>query len=290
MNSVAIADRTINVPFHGASLYVVTHDGEVYTPMRPIIDGMGLTYQGQVEKLKSRFAKGVREIMIPTKGGSQSMTCLALRKLNGWLQTISPNKVKPEIRDKVIQYQEECDDVLYQYWTKGEVSNPRKKDHQSTATQLTPLRQTAERLITTGMGRIYPDIWKLVHKQFEVKHIHQLTPTQIGEAIEYLNELEGEYLGKANRQMSLPISYPMSYFNQYSHITELNDHALSAPWRYPAGNLVPNGDNPNPLGKMLGDLRKMGYEVEAALFQLLSLQHHLEVVRQKISVIERTIR
>ncbi|ECY3274018.1 hypothetical protein AU586_24820, partial [Salmonella enterica subsp. enterica serovar Abony] len=44
----------------------------------------------------------------------------------GWLQTISPNKVKPEIRGKVIQYQNECDDVLYGYWTKGVVVNPRK--------------------------------------------------------------------------------------------------------------------------------------------------------------------
>lgn len=165
-----------------------------------------------------------------------------------------------------------------------------KKDHQSSAAQLTPLRQTAERLIATGLGRIYPDIWKHVHKKFDVKHIHQLTPTQVGEAVEYLNALEGEYLGNANKQMALPISYPMSYFNQYSHITELNEHALSAPWRYPVDNLVPNGDNPNPLGRVLGDLRKMGYEVDAALFQLLSLQHHLESLRQKIGMIERAIR
>ena len=165
-----------------------------------------------------------------------------------------------------------------------------KKDHQSTATQLTPLRQTAERLITTGMGRIYPDIWKLVHKQFEVKHIHQLTPDQVGEAVEYLNALEGEYLGKANKQMSLPISFPMSYFEQYSWMSGLDERALSAPWRYPADMLVPNGDNPNPLGKMLGEMRHMGYEVEAALFQLLSLQHHLENLRQKIGMIERAIR
>lgn len=165
-----------------------------------------------------------------------------------------------------------------------------KKDHQSSAAQLTPLRQTAERLIATGLGRIYPDIWKHVHKKFDVKHIHQLTPTQVGEAVEYLNALEGEYLGKANKQMALPISYPMSYFNQYGHITELNEHALSAPWRYPVDNLVPNGDNPNPLGRVLGDLRKMGYEVDAALFQLLSLQHHLESLRQKIGMIERAIR
>lgn len=165
-----------------------------------------------------------------------------------------------------------------------------KKDHLSTATQLTPLRQTAERLITTGMGRIYPDIWKFVHKQFEVKHIHQLTPTQIGEAVEYLNVLEGEYLGKANKQMSLPISFPMSYYEQYSWMRGIDQRALSAPWRYPADMLTPNGDNPNPLGKMLGEMRQMGYEVEAALFQLLSLQHHLENLRQKIGVIERAIR
>ncbi|HFI4704848.1 TPA: KilA-N domain-containing protein [Escherichia coli] len=70
------------------------------------------------------------------------------------------------------------------------------KVRQCTATQLTPLRQTAERLITTGLGKIYPDIWKLVHQRFDVEHIHQLQPEQVGEAIEYLNVLEGEYLGR----------------------------------------------------------------------------------------------
>lgn len=54
------------------------------------------------------------------------MICLQLRKLSAWMLTIYPNKVKSEIRDKVIQFQEECDDVLYRYWTEGRVVNPRK--------------------------------------------------------------------------------------------------------------------------------------------------------------------
>ncbi len=55
------------------------------------------------------------------------MTCLAFRKFAAWLSSIQPNKVRPEIRDKVIQYQEECDEMLlYEYWTKGHVINPRK--------------------------------------------------------------------------------------------------------------------------------------------------------------------
>lgn len=126
MKSIATAVSTINVPFHGAELYVVNHNGEPYTPMKPIVEGMGMDWASQFTKLKQRFAKGIVEIAIPSVGGVQTMICLALRKLNGWLQTISPNKVRPEIRDNVIQYQEECDDVLYEYWTKGHVVNPRK--------------------------------------------------------------------------------------------------------------------------------------------------------------------
>ncbi|APG53111.1 MULTISPECIES: phage antirepressor N-terminal domain-containing protein [Providencia] len=118
--------NTITVPFYDNELYVVEYNNEPYVPMKPIVEGMGLDWKSQFSKIKSRFSKGMVEITIPTKGGEQSMLCLALRKLAGWLHTISPNKVKPEIRDKVIKYQEECDDVLYQYWTTGQAINPRK--------------------------------------------------------------------------------------------------------------------------------------------------------------------
>ncbi|EAM9428714.1 hypothetical protein BCN13_11975 [Salmonella enterica] len=119
--------NTITVPFHGDALYVVNHNGEPYTPMKPIVKGMGMDWMGQLTKLRQRFSSTVEEIPIVAEDGKRrNMVCLPLRKLAGWLQTISPNKVKPEIREKVIQYQEECDDVLYDYWTKGVVVNPRK--------------------------------------------------------------------------------------------------------------------------------------------------------------------
>lgn len=119
--------NTMTVPFYGNSLYVVSHNGEPYTPMKPIVKGMGMDWMGQLTKIRQRFSSTIEEISIVAKDGRQrKMVCLPLRKLAGWLQTISPNKVKPEIRDKVIQYQNECDDVLYEYWTKGVVVNPRK--------------------------------------------------------------------------------------------------------------------------------------------------------------------
>lgn len=155
MTSLAIADRTINVPFYGAHLYIVNHNGEPYTPMKPIVEGMGMAWQTQHRKLTERFKKGITEMVIPSAGGAQSMLCLSLRKLNGWLQTISPNKVRPEIRDKVIQYQEECDDVLYEYWTKGEVKNPRKAV-KTLPGKITADQQEAIKQLVLNRGKALP--------------------------------------------------------------------------------------------------------------------------------------
>lgn len=227
---------TINVPFHGNNLCVVNYNGEPYVPMKPIVEGMGLTWQSQFEKLKQRFSKGITEIVIPSKGGEQSMLCLALRKLAGWLHTISPNKVKPEIRDKVIKYQEECDDVLYEYWTTGEVKK-KTNFRQSTAKELIPLRQTAERLIAHGVGNIYPDIWKHIHKEFGVEHINELLPEQIPLAISYLDALEGEYIPKQEEnilfepnQNSITVTIPkegrwlVSYKNGKQQVVSVDGH------------------------------------------------------------------
>lgn len=184
---------TINVPFHGNNLCVVNYNGEPYVPMKPIVEGMGLTWQSQFEKLKQRFSKGITEIVIPSKGGEQSMLCLALRKLAGWLHTISPNKVKPEIRDKVIKYQEECDDVLYEYWTTGEV----KKKHKSTVQERNPLKN-AVNLLVSKKGIMYPEAYSLVHQKFNISSIEELTADQIPDAVEYIHKfvLEGEYIPK----------------------------------------------------------------------------------------------
>lgn len=199
MTSLTLTQQncTINVPFHGADLYVVNHNGEPYTPMKPIVDGMGMDWMGQYTKLKQRFAKGIEEISIPTAGGIQKMICLALRKLAAWLNTISPNKVKPEIRDNVIRYQEECDDVLYAYWTKGQVTNPRK----TSTDERTPLRD-AINLLVGKRGIMYPEAYSYVHQRFNVGHIDELPAEKLPSVIEYVHRLalEGELMQRESLQ------------------------------------------------------------------------------------------
>lgn len=199
MKSIATQITTINVPFHGDSLYLVGFNGEPHVPMKPVVEGMGLAWQPQHEKLKTRFSKGITEIVIPTKGGEQSMTCLAFRKFAGWLHTINVGKVRPELREKVARYQEECDDVLYHYWTKGEVKNPRKK---TTVDERTPLRDAVNMLVGKK-GLRYDDAYNMVHQRFAIDSIDELELSQIPQAVEYIHRvvLDGEFIGK---QLELP--------------------------------------------------------------------------------------
>ncbi|SSJ61236.1 antirepressor protein Ant [Klebsiella pneumoniae] len=259
---------TINVPFHGANLCIVNRDGNPYVPMKPIIEDMGLDWASQFTKLKKRFSKGIVEITIPSKGGEQSMICLAMHKLTGWLYSIMPNKVKPEIRDKVIKYQEECDDVLYEYWTTGEV----KKKHKSTVQERNPLKN-AVNLLVSKKGIMYPEAYSLVHQKFNVSSIEELTADQIPDAVEYIHKfvLEGEYIPKetprevtqerANRDMDA------------HHINVLAKHyeAIYTAWKvelYPALCSVDS-----PIAYRLRDRLQDGYSILIRLQESLNGKH-----------------
>lgn len=116
----------MTVPFHGVNLSLVEHDGQPYVPMKSIVNGIGLDWAAQQAKLKSNEARwGYRLIAIPSQGGEQDAGCLPLRKLPGWMQSVSVAKVSALVRDRLIEYQNECDDALWQYWNDGHAINPR---------------------------------------------------------------------------------------------------------------------------------------------------------------------
>ncbi|EML4853622.1 phage antirepressor Ant [Morganella morganii] len=192
---------TINVPFHGDNLYLVNYDGQPFVAMRPFIEGMGLDWASQYTKIKQRFKTCVVNItmQLPCDNQRRSVVCLALKKLTGWLHTININKVRVEIRDKVAAYQDRSDDVLYEYWTTGEV----KPKHKSTVQDRNPLKN-AVNLLVSKKGMMYPEAYSLVHQRFGIASIEELDIGQIPEAVEYVHKLalEGEYIPK--QEMTVP--------------------------------------------------------------------------------------
>jgi P22_AR N-terminal domain len=113
-------DPIYPVQFYDDTLVLAEHNGDPHVVMKPVVDGMGLDWKSQHVKLADKFASVM--VMITTTGGDgkqYEMTCLPLRKFPAWLYSVSPSKVAPHLRDKIVRYQEECDEVLWQYWTKG---------------------------------------------------------------------------------------------------------------------------------------------------------------------------
>lgn len=52
-------------------------------------------------------------------GKKYEMLCIPIKKLNGWLFSINPNKVRADLKERLENYQEECFLALWDYWTEG---------------------------------------------------------------------------------------------------------------------------------------------------------------------------
>jgi len=113
------------VQFHGDTIFCTTIDGQPYAPVKPIVENWGLAWGAQAAKLRANKERwGISNIDIPSESGIQETTCMPVRKLPAFLASINPNKVKPELRPKIALYQAECDNALWDYWTKGKAERP----------------------------------------------------------------------------------------------------------------------------------------------------------------------
>ncbi|WP_020396487.1 phage antirepressor N-terminal domain-containing protein [Thiolinea disciformis] len=108
----------IQADFHGTPISLIEHNHEPYITAKEIVEALRLDWAGQYSKLNHNKARWtIEKISIVAKDGLQrEAICMPLRKLPAWPMTIQANKVPNELRPKIIQYQTECDEVLWKYW------------------------------------------------------------------------------------------------------------------------------------------------------------------------------
>lgn len=115
------------VEFYGDELTAVrAADGSIYVPVRPICRLLGLNWDGQRRRILrdavlSEEVQGV--VVTTTPGGKQEMTCLPLDYISGFLFGVNANRVKPELRERVILYQRECYRVLNEAFRHGRLTS-----------------------------------------------------------------------------------------------------------------------------------------------------------------------
>ncbi|HFZ8570545.1 TPA: phage antirepressor N-terminal domain-containing protein [Salmonella enterica subsp. enterica serovar Birkenhead] len=202
MTSIAILEavNTSYVPFNGQQIITAMAAGVAYVAMKPIVENLGLDWPSQHRKLMSSKGKfnHCHMTMVALDKKLRDVLCIPLKKLNGWLFSINPEKVRADIRDKLIQYQEECFTVLHDYWTKGKAENPRKK---TSVDERTPLRDAVNMLVSKK-HLMYPEAYAMIHQRFNVESIEELDASQIPQAVEYIHRvvLEGEFIGKQEKK------------------------------------------------------------------------------------------
>lgn len=90
-------------------------DGSV--SVRKLCENIGLIdLNSQYKKIQSdeSFQSEFKEIEI--NGIIQKVLCIPYNKVDGWLFSISVNRVKPAVKQKLIEYKNECFDVLYKHF------------------------------------------------------------------------------------------------------------------------------------------------------------------------------
>ena len=97
---------------------------EVFVPVRPLVERLGLSWSSQLQRLRNDavLADQVRDVQVETAGGPQKMPAIPLGYLQGWLFGINANRVKDEVRGRLIRYQRECYHVLAAAFESGELS------------------------------------------------------------------------------------------------------------------------------------------------------------------------
>ena len=172
------------IQFHNQQLIVLNHENKPYIAMKPVCENIGLDWHAQRQRIHRHHVLSKGEVMItlPSKSGNQEYLCLPISMLNGWLFGIDTNRVKPEIRQILEQYQLECFDVLYNHFM--------PKVAQQFPNTISPEQQQQiqqavnERVYRTGEH--HQAIYSKFYAQFKVPRYQDLPASKFDEAIQWL--------------------------------------------------------------------------------------------------------
>ena len=151
------------VPFQGDELIAVQQSaGTIFVLFSRLCENLGLARRGQVLRVQRHavLSQGLITLQVQTDGGPQQLQCLKLSLLPLWLSGVQASRVKEDLQDKLIRYQHEAADVLWQAFKPQIINEQRDELTTSTDAELAQLAQIAE------MGRA---ITRMAEEQIEIR-------------------------------------------------------------------------------------------------------------------------
>ncbi|MCI6333527.1 MAG: phage antirepressor N-terminal domain-containing protein [Desulfovibrio piger] len=275
------------VTFHGDTIFCIDYQDQPYTPMRPIVENMGLDWGSQSVKLNANKERWTVAIIatVAQDGSEREMLCMPVRKLPSYLNSINPRKVRPELRERIELYQAESDDALWNYWIHGRAERPAPQPQPTTDGPLTPalraeLKAIVDAKLSTApadvQGKARAEIWTRFNRHFKIAEYAQLPACRMAEARDYLIEMEMK-------------SYPTKTSAAVPANAEQEIETHCAAMRGLVRQLNAHMDEIfNIARKSKPDLRTPGERRELALSSIYTMEDAAGAIGHNIAVLERT--
>jgi hypothetical protein len=93
---------------------VFQHEGRSWVALKPLCDALGIQSARQRERVEANPEISWTHMYSTGSDGKQyQMLCIQIDHVGLWLYGINPNKVKPEIREKMYVFRQKLISVLY---------------------------------------------------------------------------------------------------------------------------------------------------------------------------------
>lgn len=165
-------------------------NSSIFVPVKPICDLLGVDWGGQYRRIQRDpvLAEAIRPIDVTsTRRGTQAMVCLPLDYISGFLFGLNADRVKPELRERVLRYQRECYKVLAEAFQEGRLTAD--PDFEALLVTDTPAAQAYKMAVA---------IMKMARQQLLLEAQLQTHTTQLASHEQRLEEIEAK-LGDPGR-------------------------------------------------------------------------------------------
>lgn len=133
---------------------LVDDDGQPQVPVHPVIEAIGLGYDDEYQRLRNDRRFGAANLRLRNGDAVIEEVVVPLSKLHAFLLAIDPTKASAEAAARLDLFQNECVDVLNDYWNKGVALNLRKELGNTEATNYRDARKLSRPLLVEAVKRL----------------------------------------------------------------------------------------------------------------------------------------
>lgn len=206
---VAVEQREVEF-YEDTIVAVRLPDESIFIPVKPICDLVGVDWGGQYRRIQRDpvLSEEIRRIDVTsTRRGTQPMVCLPLDYISGFLFGLNADRVKPELRDRVIRYQRECYKVLAEAFQEGRLTTDAGFDDllQQASSDVVEAYQIAQAIMKLARNQIMLDARLDDHSRTLEEHTRRLETIEadMHQEDRYISESQATQISQAVKAIAI---------------------------------------------------------------------------------------